>query len=54
MGVEISSKLVFDYLGMEGAVLSGIGTPETLKGCPPSTDLIDIITNSNVQERRSK
>ena len=37
--MEITSKLVLEYLKIEGAVHAGIATPETLAGGPPSTDL---------------
>jgi epoxyqueuosine reductase len=37
--MEITSKLVMEYLKVEGTVHAGIATPETLAGGPPSTDL---------------
>jgi epoxyqueuosine reductase QueG len=37
--MEITSKLVLEYLKVEGTVHAGIATPETLAGGPPSTDL---------------
>jgi epoxyqueuosine reductase QueG len=37
--MEITSELIHKYLKIEGAVHSGIATPETLAGGPPSTDL---------------
>jgi hypothetical protein len=35
--MEISNKLIFAYLKVEGASNAGIATPETLAGGPPST-----------------
>ena len=37
--MEISNKLIMEYLKVEGTVHEGIATPETLAGGPPSTDL---------------
>jgi epoxyqueuosine reductase QueG len=37
--MEISTKLVLEYLKVEGTVHAGVATPETLAGGPPSTDL---------------
>jgi hypothetical protein len=35
--MEISNKLIFEYLKVEGASHAGIAKPETLAGGPPST-----------------
>ena len=37
--MEVTTEMVLKYLDIEGVVHSGVATPETLKGGPPSTDL---------------
>lgn len=44
--MEISSKLILEYLKIEGAVHAGIATAKTLEGGPPSTDLTYVMPSA--------